>query len=170
MAPALFILFWADIKAAKLGGTSNLPICFTETVAHSSPQPPALSVASSAHERTSEEKEHAARSSLSLALYYWRIIDGFGLILVTMAFTLILLPFTLYTTAVGGWRNASLIAMEVVGWVVLAAFFVWELCGASCPLQSRRLLNRTFICCVIINSNYFMVYYIANSESFCHCR
>lgn len=47
-----------------------------------------------------------SRSSfITSALKLWSLLDAFGLLLMGTGFTLILLPFTLYTTATGGFRN-----------------------------------------------------------------
>jgi len=48
--------------------------------------------------------------------------------------------------------TASLIAMFVVGGVLLIAFGLWEWFGTSHPIVPRRILNRTFVCCVIIGT------------------
>ena len=80
-----------------------------------------------------------------MALHYWSLIDAFGLILLGTGFSLLLLPFTLYTTAENAWKNPSLIAMFVVGGAALVAFMVWELRFAAHPIQPAYILNRTFV-------------------------
>ncbi|KAL1869504.1 hypothetical protein Plec18167_007802 [Paecilomyces lecythidis] len=52
--------------------------------------------------------------------------DVVGLILTSAGFSLILLPFSLATSAPNGWRSGYVIAMLVLGAVCLAAFVVWE--------------------------------------------
>jgi len=69
-----------------------------------------------------------------------------GLLLVTAAFSLFLLPFSLYANARGGWKNASMIAMLVVGVVCMVIFVVWE--AKFAPVQFfpfRYLKDRTVI-------------------------
>lgn len=45
-------------------------------------------------------------------------------------------------------------AMLVVGVVLLAAFTLWEVKYTAYPLMPRRIWNRTFICCVVIDIIY----------------
>lgn len=46
--------------------------------------------------------------------------------------------------------------MFVVGGVLLAFFVIYEMKLAQHPLMPRRVLNRTFLCCVIIDVFYFL--------------
>ncbi|KAL8707870.1 MAG: hypothetical protein Q9220_007154 [cf. Caloplaca sp. 1 TL-2023] len=48
----------------------------------------------------------------------WYELDVMGLLLLSAAFSLILIPCTLAKTAKGGWNNGSMIAMVVIGCVV----------------------------------------------------
>lgn len=66
----------------------------------------------------------------------WFDLDFFGLLLLSAAVSLILLPLTLAATAKGGWSNPSMIAMIVIGCVCLAVFPFWE--------RSKRLAPRPF--------------------------
>ncbi|KAF4463474.1 Siderophore iron transporter 3 [Fusarium albosuccineum] len=76
-------------------------------------------------------------------------IDIMGLVILGTAFALILLPFTLAETADGGWGNASIIAMLVVGFVLLILFVLFEMYLAPKPLMTKRILkNRTFLAAV----------------------
>lgn len=87
-------------------------------------------------------------------------IDAFGLILLGFAFSLILLPCSLYPYAKEGWSNPSMIAMEVVGGILLICYAIFEIWIAPFPLLPKRvLMNRTFICCVIIDFIYQMAGY-----------
>lgn len=49
-----------------------------------------------------------------------------GIILITAAFALILLPFSISPYAPNGWASDYIIAMEVIGILCLPAFYVWE--------------------------------------------
>jgi len=49
-----------------------------------------------------------------------------GIILITAAFSLILLPFSIATYAPDGWASGYIIAMEVLGVLCLPAFYAWE--------------------------------------------
>ncbi|CAG8953061.1 hypothetical protein HYFRA_00003255 [Hymenoscyphus fraxineus] len=78
-------------------------------------------------------------------------IDIFGLIILGTSFSLILLPFTLANEAHGGWANASIVAMLVVGFVLLVAFVLFEMFLAPKPLMTKCILkNRTFIAAGVI--------------------
>ncbi|KAL9595465.1 MAG: hypothetical protein Q9219_006425 [cf. Caloplaca sp. 3 TL-2023] len=56
----------------------------------------------------------------------WYELDIMGLLLLSAAISLILIPCTLAKTAKGGWNNGSMIAMVVVGCVCLVVFPLWE--------------------------------------------
>ncbi|KAH3663976.1 hypothetical protein OGAPHI_004690 [Ogataea philodendri] len=93
-------------------------------------------------------------------------IDALGLLLIGFAFSLILLPCSLYTYASGGWSNPSMIAMECVGGVLLITYIVYDIWFAPYPLLPRRvLLNKTFVFCAIVdffhemNSYMWVVYF-----------
>lgn len=89
-------------------------------------------------------------------------IDALGLILLGFAFSLILLPCSLYSYADDGWKNPSMIAMEVIGGILLIAYCVHEIWLAPFPLLPKRvLMNRTFICCVIIDFIYQLAGYFS---------
>ncbi|KAJ7637628.1 major facilitator superfamily domain-containing protein [Mycena polygramma] len=140
IAPALVILFWGDRKAKKIG---------------------ALSLASSSYARRQQlAGKQPDQSLIQLGLYYWRLIDAFGLLLLGTGFALILLPFTLYTKAQNGWKNPSLIAMFVVGGILLISFAAWEFKWASHPVMPRRIMNKTFLCCVAIDFMYYLSGYV----------
>jgi len=49
-----------------------------------------------------------------------------------------------------------MIAMLVVGGVLLVFFVIYEMKWAEHPLMPLRVLNRTFLCCVIIDVFYFI--------------
>ncbi|KAJ7475679.1 major facilitator superfamily domain-containing protein, partial [Mycena latifolia] len=140
MSPVLLVLFWADRKAKKIG---------------------ALSLASSSYARRKQlAGQEQDQSLIQLGLHYWRLIDAFGLLLMGTAFTLVLLPFTLYTSADNGWKNPSLIAMFVVGGILLIAFGFWELKLASHPIMPRRVINKTLVCCIVIDFMYYLSGYV----------
>ncbi|KAK1709437.1 hypothetical protein CaCOL14_001153 [Colletotrichum acutatum] len=80
-------------------------------------------------------------------------IDIIGLILLGFAFSLILLPITLAKSADGGWTNASMIAMIVMGFFILTIFVLFEIFLAPKPLMTKSILqNRAFIAGVIIHT------------------
>ena len=152
MAPALMVLFWADIKAKKLG---------------------VLSIAASSYNRRVKADEECL-TWLQLTRRWWVQIDAVGLVILGSGWALVLLPFTLYKGAEGGWKNGgsllrlplsrpdvvhpsgSMVAMLVVGGVLLLFFILYEMKWAEHPLMPVRVLNRTFLCCVIIDVFYFI--------------
>ena len=85
MAPALMVLFWADIKAKKLG---------------------VLSIAASSYDRRVKGKEKRL-TWWQLTRNWWVQIDAVGLILLGVGWALVLLPFTLYRHAEDGWENGE---------------------------------------------------------------
>lgn len=92
----------------------------------------------------------------------WYELDLFGLVLLSAAFTLILIPCTLAATAKSGWRNDSIIAMIVIGFVCLIAFPFWESSKKLAPrpfLALRHLTNRTVLAGCAIGFFYFAVFY-----------
>ncbi|KAL7420081.1 hypothetical protein Q5752_005046 [Cryptotrichosporon argae] len=144
IAPALAVLFWADRKSKKLG---------------------ALSLASSSYARRAalQGVEVEKRTVVQTVLHYWRVMDGFGLILMGFAFACILSPFTLESGAVGGYKNPSMIALLVVGGVLFIAFVLWEAMFAKHPFMPKRVFNRTFCCCVAIDFLYYFSGYLSDT-------
>ena len=96
------------------------------------------------------------RRSRFVGLKPLAVIDPLGLLLTGFAFSLLLAPPTLYAGAKGGWRNRSMIAMEVTGGVIAVLLGIWELRFAPYPLFPRRMFNRNFILCLAIEVLYFM--------------
>lgn len=91
-------------------------------------------------------------------------VDLPGLILLGFAFSLILLPLSLAENADGGWDNPSMIAMEVVGWVVLGLFVAFEGWIAPKPIMAKRIIkNKVFLACLGANLFDQMTTGIANN-------
>ena len=92
----------------------------------------------------------------------WFELDVMGLLLLSAAVSLILIPLTLAATAKSGWHNASIIAMLVVGCVCLLFFPLWESMRRLAPhpfLSLRLLSNRTVLAGCAIGFFYFAVFY-----------
>lgn len=87
-------------------------------------------------------------------------IDAFGLLLLGFGFALLLLPFSLAGTAENGWRNPSLIAMMVIDGALLITFGIFEYYFSAFPSMPIRVLNRTLVMSLIIDSFYFLAGYI----------
>lgn len=116
-----------------------------------------------------------ARKGTNLSSYAHKVGQGLiaidlpGLILMGFAFSLILLPLSLAENAKGGWNNPSMIAMEIVGWVILGIFIVFEIFLAPNPIMAKHIIkNRVFLLALganlfdqmttAIGSNYFPSY------------
>lgn len=85
-------------------------------------------------------------------------LDTFGLMLVCAAFALILLPLTLAAGADNGWRNPSIIAMLVIGFLCLIAIPLWEMSPKLAPyafFPPDVLKNRTVLAGLGIALFYF---------------
>lgn len=96
-------------------------------------------------------------------------IDLAGLLLLTFAFALILLPFTLAKSAKGGWSNPSMVVMLVVGFVTLGLFVAFESLMAPKPIMTKRIVkNKAFMAALMVDvfgqmgsatrNNYFSSY------------
>lgn len=91
----------------------------------------------------------------------WFDLDVFGLLLLAAAISLILLPLTLAPNANGQWRNASMIAMIVIGVVILIFFPFWENSKKLAPkafFPPNLFKNRTVVVGSLIAFFYFSKY------------
>ncbi|KAM0796047.1 hypothetical protein BDR22DRAFT_812634 [Usnea florida] len=94
--------------------------------------------------------------------HFWCELDIMGLLLLSAALALILIPMTLAATAKSHWHNASIIAMIVVGCVCFVAFPFWESTHKLAPrpfLSLRLLTNRNVLTGCSIGFFYFAVFY-----------
>ncbi|CAG8128411.1 unnamed protein product [Penicillium salamii] len=71
-------------------------------------------------------KERSGRSWWQTIAHYFMEFDVIGIILVTAAFALILIPFNIASYAPKGWASGYIIAMEVLGVFCIPAFYLWE--------------------------------------------
>ncbi|RDB27339.1 Siderophore iron transporter 3 [Hypsizygus marmoreus] len=134
LLPLIITLLWAENKARKLG---ILAAGRNGEVA--GPKPP----------------------------LYKRLIRGAdqldipGLMLIGTSVALILLPLTLSQSAKGGWNNASMIAMLVVGCVLIPAFVLYDFKFARYPVVAKRFcLNRTVVIAAITGAFDFISFYL----------
>lgn len=144
IAPSLIVLFWGDRRAKKLG---------------------ALSLASSTYARQQVLKgfEPERRTWTQAFMQTMSEINAFGLLLMGFAFGCILAPFTLVYNAEGGYTNPSMIALLVVGGLLLIAWAIWDGFFARYPIMPKRVINRTLICAVLIDFNYFFSGYLSDA-------
>lgn len=88
----------------------------------------------------------------------WFDLDTFGLLLFAAAISLILLPLTLAPNANNKWKNASMIAMLVIGGLCLLAFPLWERSKKLAPqafFPPSLFKNRTIMAGTLIAFFYF---------------
>ncbi|KAF2233472.1 MFS general substrate transporter [Viridothelium virens] len=94
----------------------------------------------------------------------WFDLDFFGVVLLSAAICLILLPLTLASLAKGGWKNASMIAMIVIGGIFLVCFPFWERSKRLAPhalFPPDVFRNRTVLAGYSIAFFYFMAFYLS---------
>ncbi|BDD55731.1 hypothetical protein MPDQ_004801 [Monascus purpureus] len=94
----------------------------------------------------------------------WYDLDVFGLLLLSAAVTLILVPLTLTANAQNGWHNKGIIVMIVLGLGCLCALPFWETSKklAPNPLLSLHLLKqRTALAGCALAFFYFMAFYFS---------
>jgi MFS family permease len=88
----------------------------------------------------------------------WNDLDIGGIILLSAAFALILIPLTLTKTTPGGWQSPTIIALIVVGGVLLIAFPFWEGSKKLSPhpiIPLELLRSRTFCAGCAVGFFYF---------------
>ena len=94
--------------------------------------------------------------------HFWYELDVMGLLLLSAACALILIPLTLAATAKNHWRNPSIVAMIVIGCVCLVVFPLWESTSRLAPrpfLSLQLLTNRNVLAGCGIAFFYFAVFY-----------
>ncbi|KAH7915641.1 hypothetical protein BJ138DRAFT_1132530 [Hygrophoropsis aurantiaca] len=88
-------------------------------------------------------------------------LDLMGLVLLGASVSLVLLPLTLSQTVSGGWKNASLIVMLIIGIALLGVFLVWDLRVAKHPVISLRIVrNRSVFLASFIGFFDFVSFYL----------
>ncbi|CAG8946859.1 unnamed protein product [Penicillium salamii] len=94
----------------------------------------------------------------------WYDLDVGGLVLLSAAVTLILVPLTLAATAKNGWKNAGILVMIVLGVACLCLLPLWESNKklAPKPLLSLHLLKqKTALAGCALAFWYFMAFYFS---------
>lgn len=92
----------------------------------------------------------------------WFELDLFGLMLIGVAFTLILIPLTLASKR--GWGNLNLVTMLVVGAVCLIAIPFWERNKTLAPhafFPRTFWRNKTILWGLALSFFYFMAFYLS---------
>ncbi|KAL8420287.1 hypothetical protein RB594_003172 [Gaeumannomyces avenae] len=114
-------------------------------------------------------REGGARGLGPSALGLARELDIVGILLLSAAFALILIPLTIATKQEGGFSNPSIVAMLVVGAVCFVAFPFWEANSRVCPhplIPLTLLKSKTFCAGCLIGFFYFMVFYMSHQPYF----
>jgi MFS family permease len=90
---------------------------------------------------------------------FWTEIDFPGLLLLVAGMSLVLTPLSLTGSLnPGRWKEASFIAMIVLGAILFASFVVWDVKFAKRPYIPARMMNRTVIAACLIQIFDFMEY------------
>ncbi|TFK84888.1 MFS general substrate transporter [Polyporus arcularius HHB13444] len=136
LTPLILTLFWGERKAQKLG---------------------LVHAAAPRDDLAPPVKLH----SLQRVWLFAEQLDLVGLVLLATAVALILVPMTLAQRAGGSWRNPSMIAMLVMGWLLLPVFALWDIKYAKRPVIARRFLfNRTVVCAAWIGFFDFLSFFL----------
>ncbi|KKA25263.1 Siderochrome-iron transporter MirC [Rasamsonia emersonii CBS 393.64] len=109
-------------------------------------------------------KPHRRRKWWEALRATWFDLDMFGLLLLSAALTLILIPLTLGANLKDGWKSDGIVAMISIGFVCLIVFPMWESSRrlAPKPLLSLHLLTeRTVLAGCALAFFYFMAFYFS---------
>lgn len=107
------------------------------------------------------------KSDIPFSQRFWQGLKDFdipGVILFAGGLTVFLLPFTLATSAPGGWKQDYIIAMIIVGFITLVLFGLYEVYLAPVPfMKGDFLLDRTVLGACLFNMIYQISYYCWNA-------
>ncbi|KAI5118116.1 hypothetical protein M0805_003470 [Coniferiporia weirii] len=144
LLPLIITLFWAERKAKRLNIIDD-----SYANAGASPDAPG----SPTRDIVPTLKRRLSRAAAQL--------DLLGLILLGAAVALVLLPLTLAKSAKNGWKNPSMIAMLLVGFVLAVLFALWDLRIASRPVIAPRFVrNRSVVLASLIGFLDFFSFYL----------
>ncbi|RYP39876.1 hypothetical protein DL767_001995 [Monosporascus sp. MG133] len=114
--------------------------------------------------KTGTLKIQSGRTWYQSVKHYTLELDIMGITLITAAFALILLPFSISPYAPNGWASGYIIAMEVLGIVLLPAFCLWERFVAPVQfLPWKYLRERTIIGSCLLYAVMFVSTFCWNS-------
>ena len=143
VTPIILVLSYADIQARKKGELS-----FASS---------RLETRQAEADRTMAVKRASLKERFHQLLRLCKEMDIVGLFFLALSFALLLVPFSIYSSAENRWRNPSIIAMFVCGGIILGLFGAWEVLWASHSIMNKRVWqNRTFLLAVGIDIFYFM--------------
>ncbi|KAE8151355.1 major facilitator superfamily domain-containing protein [Aspergillus avenaceus] len=105
-------------------------------------------------------KEPSGRTFAQSVIFYLKEFDVIGAFLLTAAFLLLLLPFSLQSYGRANYDSATFIVMLVVGVLLFPVFILWELYGTTTPfIQFGLFKERTVLGACIVASSLFFSYY-----------
>ncbi|GES62282.1 siderochrome-iron transporter [Aspergillus terreus] len=105
-------------------------------------------------------REPSGRNMMQSVVYYINEFDVLGAILLTAAFLLLLLPFSLQSYGKAEYKSATFITMIVIGFLLFFVFGAWERYGARCPfIQFHLLKDRTVVGACSVAGLLFFSYY-----------
>lgn len=116
-------------------------------------------------ERLGLMPEHNSGRTFTQSLKHYLIeFDAFGLLLICAGLALFLLPFSLYSYQIDGWKSPMIICMIIFGGLFLIAFGIYEAYGAPVTFIPFRLLkDRTVLGANILSAVLFVEFYIWDS-------
>ncbi|KXJ94672.1 major facilitator superfamily domain-containing protein [Microdochium bolleyi] len=94
----------------------------------------------------------------------WVDLDLLGMILLSAAFGMILVPLTIVAVTPGGWQSPMIIGVVVGGFAALVLFLLWESWARFVPyplIPLGLLRSRTFSAGCGIGFFYFMAFYLS---------
>ncbi|KAJ9285628.1 hypothetical protein DTO027B5_6427 [Paecilomyces variotii] len=107
-----------------------------------------------------QKRERSGRTYFRSAKYYLTEFDAVGLILITAAFTLVLLPLTLASSKAHKWQSPAIIVMIIVGGFCFVAFALWErFCAPVSFLPFAILADRTLLGACILSLVLYVSFY-----------
>ncbi|GAP86517.1 putative siderophore iron transporter mirC [Rosellinia necatrix] len=111
-----------------------------------------------------EKGKFATGGPVAVVTKIWNDLDIGGIVLLSAAFALILIPLTLAKSTPGGWQSPTIIALIVVGGVLLVIFPFWEGSKKLAPhplIPLELLKSRTFCAGCAVGFFYFLVFYLS---------
>ncbi|KAE8387013.1 major facilitator superfamily domain-containing protein [Aspergillus alliaceus] len=105
-------------------------------------------------------REPSGRSWKQSVVFWVNEFDVIGTILLTAAFLLVLLPFSLQSYGQAEYNSPMFIAMLVIGVLLFPVFASWERYGTATPfIQFELFKERTVLGACVVSASLFFSYY-----------
>ncbi|KAI9853039.1 MAG: hypothetical protein M1838_002819 [Thelocarpon superellum] len=104
------------------------------------------------------------QTAMVMVTSLWVDLDIMGLLLLSAALSLILIPLNVAALAASDWRNPGIVVMLVIGVICLGIYPLWESNPRLTPkpfLSLRLLRNRTMLAGCGLAFFYFMAFYLS---------